>query len=496
MDDAGAGLTSGETEADVSDLYLGAEGGVPRTLWKNGIVKVCWDPAWSISRPNFLEEAATVKRRLNEEWPTAAKVSFVGWRPCVAGVYGMAAIKLSDTTVCNGAVGCADTGYLGTSRNGVVEMTVTYGGFSTSTIPHEFGHTLGFKDEPANPEMDPTVRSTVCLGWPGGFDGPGGRTLGGVDTGSIMAANYCNWTVGHLSKTDRTGVRLAYGWKPYRYVWSGTWRTVATNLDFQLGDFNGDGRQDLVYRSGQDIYVALSNGSGFGAPVKKATWSTGFDWKLADVNWDGYVDLIGRRGTEIQVSLNTGASGTFAGSSQWATWATAYDYTLADVNGDGRADLIGRYINGSDIQVALALPTGGFAGSSSWATWNTAFDHRLADVNGDGRADLVGRSGTRITVALSTGTYFAAPTQDWASWNTAYDYQLFDVDGDARADLIGRNGTDLQIATSTGSSFANVSRWATWSTGTTHRFGDLDGDGRADLIGQAGTALNVALSSN
>lgn len=466
-----AGQAVAETESTQSELYR------LYTAWPQGIVPVCWSAA-SVSRSDFLVRSATVRKRTAEEWPTAAKISFVGWSPCPSNTAGMVVLNLNDDSNGNGS-----NGYQGQVTH-TVNLGVLRGDFGNGLVPHEFGHVLGFGHEMVRPDFD----STLACDQP---DQAGGDYLGTTaDFDSIMAStNYCQNNFG-LSAQDRSGSAVLYGARPSRFAWSGQWTTLSTSYSTQFADVNGDRRADLISRSGTDLRVALSNGSSFGSSSTWAGWNSAYDYRLADVNRDGKADLIGRNGTDIQVALSTGSG--FAGSSSWAWWNTASDLQVADVNGDGRADLIGRA--GTDIQVALSTGTG-FAGSSLWTTWGSAYDYRLADVNGDGRADLIGRSGADIQVALSTGSGFA-PSSSWAWWNTVYDLNAIDVDGDGRADLVGRSGSDIQVALSMGAVFAGSTQWATWSSTTTHLFGDVNGDGRADLLGRYGTAIHVALASN
>ena len=140
---------------------------------------------------------------------------------------------------------------------------------------------------------------------------------------------------------------LSHGWTVKDYV-----RTV--------GDVNNDGRADLIGFGQDGVYVALSNGTSFGAISK---WTSAFDlshgWTVkdyvrtvGDVNNDGRVDLIGFGQDGVYIALSMGT--TFSLPSRRTTsfdlshgWTVAsYVRTVGDVSGDGKADLVGFGLDG------------------------------------------------------------------------------------------------------------------------------------------------------
>ncbi|MGI5499272.1 DUF2961 domain-containing protein [Lentzea sp. CA-135723] len=231
------------------------------------------------------------------------------------------------------------------------------------------------------------------------------------------------------------------------------------------GDFDGDGRADVVtFTRGQNprVYVSLSDGTRF---VQDAWQWHGFfaaDDEIplvGDFNGDGRDDIVtftrGDRG-DVFVALSTGSS--FAGTSEkWHDHFAVGTETpvVGDVNGDGRDDIV--TFTGGAAYAATSTGTS-FAGDG--IRWHANLPGRpaLGDVDGDGRADAVLFAGGKVTVARSTGTAFGQA----AVWHEHFAVGdevpgVADFTGDGRADVVTfTRGTsaDVYVATSTGSGFA------------------------------------------
>ncbi|MBL8685104.1 MAG: S8 family serine peptidase [Myxococcales bacterium] len=270
--------------------------------------------------------------------------------------------------------------------------------------------------------------------------------------------------------------------------------TFSGDRGWFVGDFNGDGRDDLLRfvtgACGAD--VLLSTGSSF---VRAGCW-TGFGvssvgWKIADYDGDGRDDLVRSSGTvdgssTIEVLRSTGVA--FAAPVQWSLMSSGdAGFSVGRFNSDARADLLRTRegVSGADVLRSSGTT---FVYQPGWTLAGDGDRGWIVgDYNGDGRDDLLryraGISGGEVFT--STGTSFVGA----GSWTLASDgddgWYVGDFNGDGRSDLsryrAGISGAEVFL--STGSAFAGAGSWTlAGHSAEKFRVGDFDGDGRSDLL--------------
>jgi FG-GAP-like repeat len=244
------------------------------------------------------------------------------------------------------------------------------------------------------------------------------------------------------------------------------------------GDFNGDGRDDIVaFTQGTagDVFVALSTGTAFGAGVK---WNDFFSLAgevpaVGDVNGDGLDDVVTftrNAAADVFVALSTGSG--FEGGVKWNDFfGLAGEYPgVGDVNGDGRADIVA-FTQGAGADVFVGLSTGsGFQGATKWHEFFAVGGEspRIGDFNGDGAADVATftvNAAADVYVALSDRRgSFVGSSVKWSDFfGLAGEFPYtgdFNGDGMDDAVVFTRNASaDVFTALSTGAGFLGGAKW-------------------------------------
>jgi VCBS repeat protein/FG-GAP repeat protein len=250
-----------------------------------------------------------------------------------------------------------------------------------------------------------------------------------------------------------------------------------------VGDFNGDGKQDLavvnsalgppevngVPTAGNgNVSILLGKGDGtFEAAVNYSVSSSSTNSPtsiaVGDFNGDGKLDLAVANGPANTVSILLGnGDGTFQAPSQYNAGAFAGYVTVADFNGDGKLDLLAS----SGISVSILLGNGDATFQPAIITGVPASGEihvspfvAVGDFDGDGHLDLAGAE---------------------SSWN-------IEKIGGSLFILLGRGDGTFQP----GTTFPIADLFKAWNVAT----GDFNRSGKVDLAVAAETGIFIMLGN-
>jgi hypothetical protein len=274
------------------------------------------------------------------------------------------------------------------------------------------------------------------------------------------------------------------------------------------GDFNGDGKLDLIVTSATtpSVFALLGNADGTftaASPSTLPTTQTG-PIVVADFNADGKLDLAITTNTNSVVILLGQGDGTFTAGTSPSLPAPATQMVAGDFSGDGIQDLA-LTVSGDTPQLIVLLGHGDgtFTASSSTTTIpaTSMYSSGLAisDFNADGKADLAiasGMSNTGLLVLLGNGdgTFTAAATPTGTAGASSVAVADFNADG--KADLAFANMGSQTLGILLGKGDGTFTTGTTPSEGSTPNLvmvGDFNGDGKADLVVTNNSETNPTL---
>ncbi|WP_405474817.1 chitobiase/beta-hexosaminidase C-terminal domain-containing protein [Paenarthrobacter ilicis] len=187
-------------------------------------------------------------------------------------------------------------------------------------------------------------------------------------------------------------------------AWSGITDTITP------GDFNKDGKPDLLARAGDVLWFYPGDGAGsFGARKQVSTgWSTMTQlFSPGDFSGDGIPDFIGRRSNgELRLYEGNGTGGQRTPYTVGWGWDVMNSIiSTGDFNGDGKGDVLARR---ADTGALWLYPGDGAGGFLQWTQIGTGWATRTAlagprDLSGDGANDVLGRIGDTLWLYPGTG---------------------------------------------------------------------------------------------
>jgi hypothetical protein len=233
---------------------------------------------------------------------------------------------------------------------------------------------------------------------------------------------------------------------------------TTTLRDMRTGDFNRDGRADLLINMSGGAYVALSRGDAtYAAPKLVAGGSTIFTSEIGDFDGDGMLDIVFTRSDGRLFFLKGVGDGTFAEAQNRSSDFADVNGTVraGDINGDGILDAVGTYSNlfGADGDGRFIVWLGNSAGLMKPRVYSLPAPHgafSLADLNGDGRLDIATAStaANEIDVYFGNGDgTFATDAVRVGAVASPGSIALADYDGDGRIDVIvgSRTANAIQL---------------------------------------------------
>jgi FG-GAP-like repeat/FG-GAP repeat len=280
------------------------------------------------------------------------------------------------------------------------------------------------------------------------------------------------------------------------------------------GDFNGDGKIDLVVANSgsNNVSVLLGNGDGtFQAAVDYNAGTAPDFVAVGDFNGDGKLDLAVANANSNTVSIFLGSGdGTFQTPLTFDVGSEPESVGVGDFNGDGKLDLAVVNTSASNgmgsVSVLLGNGDGTFQAALNYDAGVDPVSVAIGDFNGDDKLDLaVVNIGNSVSVLLSNGDGTFQPAVNYDAGPVPISAAAGDFNGDGKLDLAvanlaqGNTGSGSVIVL-LGNGDGTFQPAVTYTAGSNTdsaavEVGDFNGDGELDLVvASFGTNLSNNIS--
>lgn len=258
-------------------------------------------------------------------------------------------------------------------------------------------------------------------------------------------------------------------------------------VDVAVTDLDADGHDDALVAGAAGVTLLRGNGSGAFTAVSAALGAAPTGIASGDIDLDGDEDVLAALGTGgVRVVRNDAGAlvpaATVAGA--------ALRILLADVNGDLLPDLVTG--GGTEVRVRPGDGTGGFGAPVAATVSDAPADLAAADLDDDGRDEIAVASGSGVAIADFATTLTLGATGGPAQ---AAGVAFADVDGDGDDDLLATAGEMVAVRSNDGAGALGApSSFAAGGAAAGLAPVQVDDDGLADLL-VAGERLSLLRSS-
>lgn len=222
------------------------------------------------------------------------------------------------------------------------------------------------------------------------------------------------------------------------------------------GDFNEDGKPDLITANNADSDVAIVFGKGngrflqlpgFPVPVNKQPYPLA----LGDLNNDSHLDVavsstnvsIKEKPSSLLTVMLGNGKGSFRRLDASLRTPNPWYVAIGDVNGDQYPDLATTHQENNKLTILTGDGTGRFSEleESPFDLGNKAWAVTLRDINHDGFADVLAAASDRLAIMLSDGKgkFHHLSVSPLQTGKGTWRFAIGDVNSDGKADIATSN---------------------------------------------------------
>jgi hypothetical protein len=250
--------------------------------------------------------------------------------------------------------------------------------------------------------------------------------------------------------------------------------------DVAVGDFNGDGHDDLAVplREDEEVAVLLGRGDGtFEDAVEYGTAEDSWDAEgpfsiaIGDLDGDDHQDLVVANWESNNLGFLLGyGDGTFATADTILIGGGPNCVILVDVNEDSLLDAVSANWHEDNVRIVFGDGAGDFTYPAvpEYAVGTEPYTVLDGDFNEDGHVDLAVANfeSDSFSILIGAGDGTFSPAVDYPAGDAPHDISIADFDGDGHLDLVipNRDSDDVSVYLGNGD--------GTFQSGTTYPVGD------------------------
>jgi FG-GAP-like repeat len=280
--------------------------------------------------------------------------------------------------------------------------------------------------------------------------------------------------------------------------------------DIAIGDFNNDGNLDLAFANSDRKYLTVLFGNGQGGfvaapkspfPVEVIPHTHGI--ATGDFNSDGRLDLVTDSwgNNQIEILFGDSINGFKTPGTFFKVGKMPYQrLRVADVNMDGTVDIITTNLEGNNVTILLGNGKGNFneATGSPFPCGDAPFGVAIGDVNADGKPDLAiinspastggastGTNGLTVLLGDGTGNFTMMKGSPYEAGKNPNRVAIGDVNGDGVNDIVTSDNNSNNIYLFLMNKNGSVLSSSAITVGNHPKgivIADLNGDGKCEIV--------------
>jgi hypothetical protein len=308
----------------------------------------------------------------------------------------------------------------------------------------------------------------------------------------IVVANY---------GTNNVGVFLGYGNGSFAAMITYSTGVGSAPYSVAVADFNNDNRTDIVSANSGTNNIGILLGYSNGSFATMITYSTGdysmpYGVAVGDFNNDGRLDIVVANFGTSTVGIFLGyGNGNFESQVTYSTGYQSWPWSVVtgDFNNDNQSDIATANFNANNVGILLGYGNGSFVTMVKYSSGDGSYPVcvRVGDFNNDNKSDVaVANYGSNDFVVLfgfGDGTFLSGSTYSTGTGSLPMSLAIADFNNDTRLDIVVANSRSNNLLIFLGyryQPYAGVTIYSTGDGSEPHSVAvaDFNNDGWSDII--------------